>query len=478
MTHRLPRFAPQFAPTTSAQKPTTDWPGFRGPDANPVSDHSGLVDRWSKTENIEWATAIPGRGWSSPIVVGNRVFVTAATTDGKSKAPQVGTDYSNAYVDELSKQGLSEAEIVKKLNERDFEMPDEVTLHYLLHCLDLRTGRRLWQRELHSGRPPGGRHRKNSFMSETPVSDGKRVYVYVANLGLWAFDLNGKPVWKTPLEANPIYLEFGTGGSPVLADNKIVILTDNQKRQYLAAFDTSTGKPVWRTDRDLGPKQFRSGWTTPFVWKTPERTEIVTVGPEILASYDLSGKELWRLKGMSPAPIPMPFASGGLLIVDAGKGRPIYAIRPGARGDITLASGESSSAFVAWSQPRAGSYLPTPVAYSGGIYALSENGILTRYDAATGAPGYRERLTVGDHFTSSPWAANGKIFCLSEEGRTYVVPAGPDFKVLRVNPLDEMAQATPAMTGDRLLLRTETRLYSIKRTSGAPRPKASPTGRR
>ncbi|MGC4047118.1 MAG: PQQ-binding-like beta-propeller repeat protein [Armatimonas sp.] len=288
----------------------------------------------------------------------------------------------------------------------------------------------------------GGRHRKNSFTSETPVTDGKYVYIYIANLGVWAYDLAGKQVWKTPVEVNPIYLDFGTGSSPVLAGGQLVILSDNQKQQYIAAFDTKTGKQLWRTNREVGPPQFRSGWATPFVWKHALRTEIVTVGPVVAVSYDLAGKELWRLSGMSPAPIPTPFAYDGLLYIDGGRGRPLFAVKPGATGDISLSRSVDSNEFVAWSQARGGTYLPSPVAYQGGIYVLAETGMLSRFDAKTGKQTYKERLGAGN-FTTSPWAYNGKIFCLSEEGVTFVVTAGENFKVLHTNQLDEMAQATP-----------------------------------
>src|SRR5215468_9052227 len=181
------------------------WPQFRGPDSNPVGTHARLAEHWSKTENVEWSQKIPGRGWSSPIVTGGKIYVTTVTTDGKSKPPQIGTEYSNEYVAELSKQGLSMQQIIERVTERDIELPKEVRLHYLLYCLNLKSGQVEWQKEFYTGRPPGGRHRKNSFTSETPVTDGKLVYLYVANLGLWAFDLKGAQVWTTPLEANPIY---------------------------------------------------------------------------------------------------------------------------------------------------------------------------------------------------------------------------------------------------------------------------------
>ena len=453
-----------FLMSLAAYSQNNNWPQFRGPESNPVGVNARLAERWSKTENVEWAQAIPGRGWSSPIVTGGKVYLTTVTTEGKSKPPQIGTEYSNEYVAELQKQGLSMKEIIEKVNARDIEMPHEVKLHYFLYCLNLKTGKLEWQKEFHAGQPPGGRHRKNSFSSESPVTDGKFIYVYVANLGLWAFDLKGKQVWTTPLEANPIYLDFGTGSSPALVGNQLVIVNDNEKQQFIAAFDKQTGKEVWRTNRNLGKKGMQSGWVTPYIWKHAQRTEIVTVGPNVAVSYDLAGKELWRLAGMCPAPIPMPFAYDGLLYIDGGRGSSLFAVRPGATGDISLKNSETSNAFVAWTQARAGTYLPSPLAYEGGIYALTETGILTRFDAKTGKQTYKTRIDpTATAFTTSPWAYNGKLFCLDEEGKTFVIAAGETFKLLHVNNLDEMAQASPALVGERLLIRTEHHLYSIRR---------------
>ena len=453
------------SPTVHGQD--TTWPQFRGPDSNPVGAHARLAERWSKTENVEWSQELPGRGWSSPIVTGGRVYVTAVTTEGKSKPPQTGTEYSNEYVAELMKQGLSQEEVLKRVTARDIELPHEVVLHYFLYCLNLKTGKVEWRKEFYTGRPPGGRHRKNSFASESPVTDGDFVYVYVANLGLWAFDLKGRPVWRAPLEANPIYLDFGTGSSPALAGNLLVIVNDNQQQQYIAAFDKRTGKQAWRTNRDIGGKTQpvqRSGWATPFVWRNALRTEIVTVGPGEAISYDPAGKELWRMSGMAATPIPMPFAYDGLLYVDGGRGKPLFALRPGAKGDISLKEDQTSNEFVVWSQARGGTYLPTPVAYDGAVYALTETGILSRFDAKTGKLTYKTRIDpAASAFTTSPWAYNGRLFCLSEEGQTFVIATGEEFRLLHVNALDEMAQASPALAGERLLIRTESRLYSIRR---------------
>ena len=440
------------------------WPQFRGPQSNPVGTNARLVDRWSKTENVEWASDIPGRGWSSPIVAGDKIFLTTVTTEGKSKAPQIGTEYSNEYVAELQKQGLPMKEVIEKVTERDIELPNEVMLHYFVYCLNLKTGKTEWQREFYKGHPPGGRHRKNSFTSESPVTDGKFVYVYIGNLGLWAFDLKGKQVWTTPLEANPIYLDFGTGTSPTLVNNLLVILNDNEKQQFIAAFDKQTGKEVWRTNRSIGPKGRQSAWVTPYVWRHALRTEIIAVGPEVVISYDLAGRELWRMSGMSAAPIPMPFAHDGLLYINGGRGASLFAVRPGASGDISLPKGETSNQFIAWSVPRAGTYLPASLAYEGGIYSLTETGILTRFDAKTGKQTFKTRIDpTATAFTTSPWAYNGKLFCLSEEGQTFVIAAGEEFKLLHKNDLDDFTLASPALVGDRMLLRTEHRLYSIRR---------------
>lgn len=443
------------------------WPQFRGPAANPVSTETRLEEKWSKTENVEWSTEIPGRGWSSPVVSGDRIFVTTAVTEGESKPPQIGTEYSNEYAAELEKKGLKQDEITAKVIERDIELPREVMLHYFVYCLNLKSGKVEWKREFYTGRPPGGRHRKNSFASETPVTDGKAVYVYIANLGLYAYDLKGKALWSTPQEAMPIYLDFGTGSSPALAGDLLVVVNDNEKQPFIAAYDKKTGKEAWKKNRDVGIKgsvTVSSGWATPYVWRRADRTEIVTVGPGKAISYDTTGKELWTMSGMSGAPIPMPFSYDGLLYINAGRGKPLYAVRPGASGDISLKDGEKSNKYVAWFEPRGGTYLSTAVAYEGALYSVTETGILSRYDAKTGKVTYRTRIDpAATAFTSSPWAYGGKVFLLDEEGRTFVVSAGEKFELKRTNELNDMAQATPAIAGDRLLLRTEHRLYSIRR---------------
>jgi outer membrane protein assembly factor BamB len=441
-----------------------EWPGFRGPLSNPSAVNSNLPDKWSKTSNIEWTTAIDGLGWSSPIVASKNIFVTTVTTDGKAKQPQIGSNYSNDYVAELTKQGIKGKELMDRLNARDFELPGEVSLHYFLYSIDLDSGKVNWKREFYAGHPPGGRHRKNSFCSETPVTDGSRVYVYITNLGLFAYDLEGKKIWDAPLESFPTILDFGTASSPTLVNDLVIIVNDNEKQEFIAAFDKKTGKQVWRTDRSIHVKgsDRQTGWSSPYIWKYPERTEIVTIGPGLAISYDLEGKELWRLGGMSPMPIPSPFAYDGLLYLNGGTAKAVAAIKPGATGDLTTPDGAKLNDFVAWLQPKAGTYLPTELAYEGGVYVLTNNGILTRFDAKTGAQTYKARIGDGGDFTASPWGYDGKVFCMNEEGKTFVIRAGDKYELLGSNDLEEMALATPAIIGDRLILRTENHLYSIR----------------
>jgi outer membrane protein assembly factor BamB len=244
----------------------------------------------------------------------------------------------------------------------------------------------------------------------------------------------------------------------------VVFVNDNEKEQFIAAFDKNTGKQVWRTKRSIHVKgsDRQTGWSSPYIWKNSERTEIVTIGPGLAISYDLEGKELWRLGGMSAMPIPSPFAYDGLLYLNGGTAKALAAIKPGAAGDLTTTDGAKLNDFVAWLQPKAGTYLPTELAYDGGLYVLTHNGIFTRFDAKTGTQTYKARIGEGGDFTSSPWGYNGKIFCMNEEGKAFVIRAGDKYELLDSNDLNEMALATPALIGDRLILRTENHLYSVR----------------
>jgi outer membrane protein assembly factor BamB len=444
-----------------------NWPGFRGPRALPVADNPDLPVRWSRTENVEWVAEVPGVGWSSPIVWGRKVFLTSATSDRPMKQPSLGTDFSNEYLAELRAQGLSAEEVNAKLYARDREMPHEVVIGLNVYCYDLESGALLWQRQLYHGRPLGGRHRKNSFASETPVTDGEKVYAYFTLHGLYALDTDGREVWRTPLAPHQTIRDYGTGASPALYRDRLFVLNDNEDQGFLAAFDTRDGKELWRRLRHFETPR-KTGWSTPFVWVNSLRTEVVTVGPGEVTSYGLDGKELWRMRRMASVSIQSPFAWNGLLFVTSGTSggdnKPIAAIRPGGAGDITPMEPSTHNDYVAWyDRVAGGTYLPTPVIFEGALYVLQSTGIFASYDAETGERVFRARVAPGaSAFTASPWAYNGRVFALSEEGETFVIGAGKEYRLLGVNRLEEWALASPAIVGDRLLIRTQSRLYSIR----------------
>jgi len=458
----------------SAQQAT--WPQFRGPDFNPVSNNKNLPTKWSKTENVEWSTDITGRGWSSPVVAGDKIFITSVVTEGESKKPQVGVDFSNDYVAELTKKGLSQEEVTKKVLGRDIEMPEEVSLRYNLICVELSSGKKLWEKEFFAGRPPVGRHRKNSFCSESVVTDGKHLFVYVTSLGLFCYDFDGNQVWKKDLKKYPVYLNFGTGASPIVVDNQVIITNDNEETSLIASYNKSDGKLLWEK-KDLIPADFpkgmpKSGWVTPFLWKNKKRTEIVTIRSGIAISFDLQGNVLWKMKGMRPGTAASSFAAEGLLYVNTGRGGAMVAMKPGAKGEITVPKKKEDKLHesLSWVERRAGTYIPTAVAYDGGLYVLADKGILARRELDTGELTYKKRIKPVKQkgkpgradFTSSPWAYGGRVFCLSEQGDTYVITAEDDYELQHVNSLGDMCLATPAIVGDRLIIRTEKKLYSIR----------------
>jgi len=422
----------------------SDWPQFRGADARGVSMNAKLPDRWSATENVEWKAEIPGRGWSSPVVWGDRVFLTTVVNHGESEEPKKGLYF-----------GGNRPEVPKAEHE------------WKVLCLDLASGKVRWEKTVRRGQPQTAIHLKNSFASETPVTDGERVYACFGNVGLFCFDLDGKEVWKHPLEPRRTRFAWGTASSPVLHGDRLYYVCDNDEQSYLLALDKPTGKEIWRTPRDE-----KSNWSTPFVWQHAQRTEIVTPGTGANRSYDLDGKLLWSLRGMSSITIATPYAADGLLYLSSGyvgdKLKALYAIKPGASGDITPPVGMTSGEFIAWSSPNIAPYNPSTLVHDGRLYVLYDRGLVSCFDAKTGALHYeRERLPNGFGFTASPWAVGGKIFCLNESGICFVLRAGDKFEMLHTNELSgEMCMSTPALAGDRLILRTDRRLYSIRKMQG------------
>jgi len=447
--------------------PDVAWPQFRGPSGAGVLDHGSLPTAWSTSSNVAWSVEVAGRGWSSPVAWDNQVYVTSAISPGAFKAPSTGI-FGNDYAAELAKQGLSDDDVVKKVVSRDIELTGESgDIRYMVYAFDAATGKLRWEREAHKGAPFGGRHRKNTYASETPATDGERLYVYFGNIGLFAYSLDGTPLWNARFEPQPMYLDFGTASSPVVHNGRVYVLHDNDGKSFVAAVDAKTGTPVWRVDRTLRSGPMTSGWSTPFIWTNPLRSELVIIGQQHAVSYALdSGKELWRVGGLTGQSTPSPVAANGLLYLATGSqgesNRPVVAVKPGATGDITLAKGEEQNAFVAWFNPRASAYTSSPLVYRGRMYVVNDNGILTVFDAATGKEIYKARAGgSGNTFSASPWASGGKVYLLSEDGHTFVIEAGDKYVELAKNSLDEMSLASPALAPNALFMRTQTKLYRI-----------------
>jgi outer membrane protein assembly factor BamB len=427
-----------------ANAPASDaWPQFRGPGSAGLGVNARLPDSWSSTENVEWKTAIEGRGWSSPVVWGDRVFLTTVVNTGETEPPKKGLYF-----------GGERPEVPKSEHQ------------WKVLCLDLGTGRVLWERIVRKGPPQTPIHLKSSYAAETPVVDAKHVYAYFGGVGILAFTHEGREVWSHPVEPRRMRYGWGSASSPVLHRDRLFLVNDNDEHAELTALDVATGREIWRRDRDE-----KSNWSTPFVWEQDQRAELVVTGTRAVRSYDLDGRLLWSLKGMSSIVIPTPLAGDGLLFVSSGyvgdKFRPLYAVRAGAKGDISLPTGATNSASIAWSDPVGGPYNPSPVYYEGRLYVLYDRGLVSCYDAKSGRLIYdRERLPNGFAFTSSPWAYGGRIFCLNEDGVCFVIRAGDRFELLRTCRLgdDDMCMATPAIAGDRLLLRTAARLYCVRRS--------------
>jgi outer membrane protein assembly factor BamB len=421
-----------------------NWPSFRGPNASGVAEGQPTPLKWdvASGENLLWKTPVPGMAVSSPVVWGDRVFVSTAV----SGDPNAGI-----------KTGLY----------GDVKPSNDVSMHsWRLLAIDKRTGKVLWDRVAHEGVPKTKRHPKSSQASATPVTDGRHVVVSFGSEGLYAYDFDGKLLWTRDLGTlnagwfyDPDY-EWGIASSPIIWKNSVIVQCDIQKSSFIAAFDVATGSPQWRTAREEIPS-----WSTPTVYERDGRTELVTQATGFTRGYDpATGKELWRLSGNSEIAIPTPVIGPNLIIVTNGYTpiQPIYAIKPGASGDITLKKDQTSSESVAWSTPRGGPYIPTPVIYGDHLYVLAITGVLTSYDVRTGQRIYQQRVGMGGSFSASPVAADGKLYISSEDGDVYVVKAGPQYELLGSNSIGEVLMASPAISDGTLFFRGLRNVFAIK----------------
>ena len=422
------------------------WPSFRGTEASGIADGQNLPDRWNpKTgENILWKTKVPGLAHSSPVVWGNQVFVTSA----------VSTDPKASFRPGLYGDGDASK--------------DRSTQRWMLYAIDKRNGKILWERLAHQGVPGEQRHIKSTYANSTPATDGRIVVSWFGSQGVYAYDLKGRLLWKVDIGRIdlgaydiPTY-EWGPASSPIIWNNLVILQCDTQADSFLLALDAATGKTVWKTDREEIPS-----WGTPTIAQTSAGAQLVTNASNFIRAYDpKTGKEIWRLGGSSKITAPTPVFSEDLFVVVSGRGpeRPIFVVKPNARGDLTLTDGKKSSDSVVWSMTGRGSYMPTPLVYKGSLYVLGNNGLFDAYDLKTGKELYRQRLEpVGSGFSASPVAADGKIYLSNEDGEMLVIAAGEKFSLLSTNSMGELLMATPAMSEGVMYVRSAESLFAVGR---------------
>jgi outer membrane protein assembly factor BamB len=428
-----------------------NWPQFRGEGGNGRSDETGLPTEWAADKNVAWKVAIPGAGWSGPVVWGDKVFVTSAVADQTARPRPF-------RLEDAAPGGKATGDSLQPGNCR-----------WQLLCLDRATGKILWERTAAEGKPTQPIHVTNTYAAETPATDGERVYAYFGTVGVFCYDMAGNRLWAKDLGSYKMGGDFGAGSSPVVAGGKLFVQYDNKEHSFLVALDAKSGRELWRAER-----KERSSWSTPFIWRAGGKVQVVACGPGgndedddgRVRAYDAAtGEVVWELRRVSGGFTASPASDGERLYVGACgtfSNGPIYAIKPEARGDITPKSGESSSAGVAWLRPSSNIGRASLLVYDGYLYVAGTRN-LSCYDARTGEPKYvKERLTGARNLMASPWAYGGFVFCLDEGGETFVVRAGPAFKVVGRNKLDEMCWACPAVSGGSLFVRGVENLYRLK----------------
>ena len=448
-------FPPRRIAVTSSARPPShpdprsangSWPSFRGAQASGIAEGQNLPDTWNTKsgENILWRTPLPGLAHSSPVVWGNRIFVTSA----------VSSDPKATFRPGLYGDGDASK--------------DRSRHRWTIYALDKRSGKILWERVAYEGEPIEKRHIKATYANASPATDGRIVVAWFGSQGVYAYDVKGRMLWKADLGRVDMgaydipTFEWGPASSPIIWNNLVILQCDTQTDSFIVALDAATGKTVWKTDREELPS-----WGTPTVASTSAGPVLVTNASNFVRGYDpRTGKELWRLGRSSKITAPTPVFGDNLFVVASGRApeRPIFVVRPEARGDLTLPEGKTSSEAVAWSRTGRGSYMPTPLIYKGIVYVLSNNGLFDAYNLKTGDEVYRQRLpVVGSGFSASPIAADGKIYLSNEDGEILVLGAGEKFSHLATNSMGELLMATPALSDGVMYVRSSSSLFAIGR---------------
>jgi outer membrane protein assembly factor BamB len=418
------------------------WPQFRGPSASGLGTGTPpLTWDGESGKKLLWKTPIPGLGHSSPVIWGDRIFLTSAVPAAGQPALKLGL-----YGDIQPVEG-------------------EGTQRFQVYCLDRKSGKILWQRTATAAVPKVKRHPKSTHANPTPATDGRHVVAFFGSEGLLTYDLDGKLLWRKDLGVLDAGFfqapdaQWGFASSPIIHEGMVIVQADVQKNSFLAAFDVKTGQELWRAPRQDVPT-FGTPTAAPYTGSGSRGQQIVVNGWKHIGGYEVrTGRELWKLRGGGDIPVPTPVFLDGLIVITNahGRQRPIYALRTGARGDIT-----ESREGIAWSQERAGNYMQTPLLHDGLGYFCYDNGVLSVFRLADGERLYQQRLGSGSAgFSSSPVAAAGRIYITNEDGRTYVLAMGPAYQALAENELGETVMATPAIAAGVLYIRGRSHLFAI-----------------
>ncbi len=414
-----------------------NWPQFRGPNSNQIALENELPLVWSMHNNLLWKHDLAGRGWSCPIVWGNQVFITNAVLEDPSILPEV---------EEGQRQ----------------DNPDSAIYNFEVICLDIDTGKEVWKKVAYHGLPKYKTHRDNNYAPETMVTDGSHVYAYFGMTGVYCYDMQGNLVWEKDLGNYQMQSNWGTSTSPILYEGVLYMQIDNEEKSFLSALDAKTGNVKWRVERDE-----KSNWGTPIIWKNSIRNELVTSGLKTRSYNPKTGELLWEIDMGGGRNITSPTAEGDMIFVGNEKrrdGGTLFGIKAGASGDISLKDGEVSNDFVAWSVPESGIAMASPLVYQGLIYLVDRNrGQIVCYEAATGKVVYpATKMKDAKAFWASPWAYDGKIYCLDEKGTTHVIKAGREFKELEKNKLDDIFWASTAIANSSYIFRGEKGIYCVR----------------
>ncbi|HOK24934.1 MAG TPA: PQQ-binding-like beta-propeller repeat protein [Bacteroidales bacterium] len=429
--------------TLSQENPARQWPWYRGYHISGVLDNANLPETFDfKTmNNIRWKTEIPGLGLSSPVIWGNRLFVTTALSKSDNKGFRTGIFGDVTSVDDVSEH------------------------EWLVICFDKNNGNRIWERVAHRGVPAMKRHPKSTHANASVATDGKHVVAFFGSEGLYCYDFNGNLLWKKDFGVlKSVFFsmpeaQWEFASSPIIYEGKIIIQCDVLENSFVAVLDAASGKELWRVNRDEYP-----GWCTPNIYTFQGRKYVVVNGYKHRGAYELeTGKEVWRMSGGGDIPIPSPVIGKDIIYFNSahGKSSPILAVNASARGDITLKEGETSNDYVLWSRPRGGSYLQTLLLYRNHLYNLNWNGTINCYDPLTGEEIFSGKLGDAKSFSASPVASDGKIYAVDEEGTIYILRDGNKYELIAEIPSGEVCMSAPAITDGMIFFRTQKYLYCV-----------------